>query len=135
VHKIPKQKASNTIEINDETCRDHEIEQIISESIVQPEERKPICNLIKTESELQRQTINSNSPAKFMLLYIILNIPIIVIILTCTPSSSTKVNSANKLSSDSLNHEKVSKAFSFLTGIGDYNQPNSNSISNVSLLQ
>lgn len=140
--KIPIQnpkvnsKPANKIEVNDNTCNDDEIEQIISESIVEPEDRKPdwaICNLVKTESQLQREAKSANSSVKYMLIYVIFYVPVLVIIVTCIPNGNSKGKS--KLYSNPLNKDSFSKAFSIFTGMGDsYYKPNlSNDINKVDL--
>ena len=73
---------TGSVQVNDNTCSDNEIEQIISESIVDPEDRKPvwaICNLTKTESELQSELTNSGYNLKYITLFIICSIPILLI--------------------------------------------------------
>jgi hypothetical protein len=128
----------NHIEVNDNTCSDYEIEQIISESIVYPENshhESTICNLVKTESELQKEISNSNSSLKYVIIYIICNIPIIIINLMLRPKSGASSKAKSTLGSDSLNPTNLSMFSNVLSEFGGYTSPFSTSYSNDGPLQ
>jgi hypothetical protein len=128
----------NHIEVNDNMCSDYEIEQIISESIVYPENshhESTICNLVKTESELQKEISNSNSSLKYVIIYIICNIPIIIINLMLRPKSGASSKAKSTLGSDSLNPTNLSMFSNVLSEFGGYTSPFSTSYSNDGPLQ
>lgn len=128
----------NHIEVNDNTCSDYEIERIISESIVYPENSRhesTICNLVKTESELQKEISNSNSSLKYVIIYIICNIPIIIINLMLRPKSGASSKAKSTLGSDSLNPTNLSMFSNVLSEFGGYTSPFSTSYSNDGPLQ
>lgn len=139
-----------------EEWKEYDIDEIISDSIVDTDHYSSdlaICNLIQTEldnkvcedkdqwvvlvddSEVDLQISNSNVSTKYLLIYIVFNIPIIVIIMTCTPNSNNKTPSTNKLISDSLNSPYISKDYNILTELGEHFDANSGFPSDKSMLQ